>query len=172
MRKIILILLVCLFPMAVQAEEYKILNQGNLPACTAYAIATWFDIVGDPEIDPVELYNSVNTDGVDGINAVETLNYLISQGAITAWEVVPKEDIPAALEESPLLLSTFTDKRDWKDGNITKDGDIMSLHMTVLTGYNGKYYTGINSWGSNWGFGGKYHLYNTNAIFEAFKITK
>lgn len=171
MRKIILILLVCLFPMAAHAGEYEILNQGRLNACTEYAVTTCIDIMGEPtDIDPKKAYRYLNADGYQCIT--DTLAYYIIKGAIESYTQITPGAIDAMLDDDiPVIVITWQDEDDWIDGDITVDKkEFYGTHASVLIGRTEEYYIGINSWGENWGYGGLYHLYSLYIVGEAYTI--
>lgn len=151
--------------------DYKILNQSNLNACTEYAVTTCIDVMGEPtDIDPKQAYYDLNDDGQQWLS--ETLDYYVSQGAITAYKRLPKADIDAHLEAGePVIVVTWHDADDWTDGDITSENsEFYGTHASVLIEKTPEYYIGVNSWGENWGYDGIYHLHDIRIVGAAFTI--
>ena len=161
-RKLIIILIAIAISLVatlvkVNAADYKILDQGQRRACVVYAVETYIDIVGEPSDIGVD--KAIKDLGKDATDPAKVLPYYVSSGAITGFERIHGiSEIDTALETSPVLLMTWTDLTDWKDGNITvPQKRFKFLHATVLIS-KGEYYTGVNSWGENWGFNGHYRM--------------
>ena len=152
-------------------SDYEILNQGSLNACTEYAVTTCIDIMGEPtDIDPVEAYYDLNGDNYQDIT--ETLDYYVSHGAIESYIKITPSAIDTYLEAgTPVIAITWQDAEDWRDGEITvPELDFYGTHATVLIGKEGGVYTGVNSWGAEWGNGGLYRLYDLNIMGSAYVI--
>lgn len=152
-------------------SDYKILNQGNLNACTEYAVTTCIDIMGEPtDIDPKQVYRQLSADGHNCIT--ETLDYYVGNGAIESYIKITPSAIDAYLEVgTPVIAITWQDAEDWRDGEITVPKLIfVGTHASVLIGKEGKVYTGVNSWGAEWGNDGLYHLHGLNIIGSAYAI--
>ena len=141
----------------INAADYKILNQGQRRACVVYAMETYIDVVGLPSDIGVD--KAINDLGQSKEDIHAVLEYYTSRGAITGFTKLDGiEEIDTALETSPVLLVTWTDLSDWKDGNITvPQRRFKYLHATVLIS-KGDYYLGVNSWGKNYGFDGHYRV--------------
>lgn len=153
--------------------DYEILDQKNIGACTEYAVNTCIDIMGEPtKINPLTAYKALNNDGNQ--NITDTLNYYVSQGAISAYtKITPSAiEIDKYLEmEIPVIVVTWQDAEDWRDGIITVNSmEFLGTHASVIVEKTQDYYVGVNSWGKNWGFAGHYRLYNPCIIGSAFVI--
>ena len=167
-RKVILILLAVAIGLIVALVEvnatYEVLNQGERPACMVYAVETCIDVMGEPSDIGVDKA-ICDIDGNLG-NDKAVLDYYVSRGAITSYELVDR------ITEYPVIVITWIDFDDWEDGKIKGNKLIYTtLHASVLTGRTGKYYTGVNSWGREWGFDGHYRLYNYQIVRRVWKIT-
>ena len=152
-------------------SDYKILNQGNLNACTEYAVTTCIDVMGEPtDIDPKRAYYDLNDDNYQDI--AETLDYYVSKGAIESYTKITMAEIDAYLETgTPVIFCSWIDAEDWADGEITvPELDFYGTHVTVLIGKEDGVYAGINSWGTEWGNDGLYHLYDLNIMGSAYVI--
>lgn len=167
-RKIILTLIatttaLILALIEVNATEYKVLNQGDRPACMIYAVETCIDVLGDPShIGADKAYIDLGEDSKD---AEKVLDYYTSQGAIEGYERIEE------ITDFPVIIITWMDMTDWRDGSITVPKRVFrNLHATVLIGREDDYYIGVNSWGRTWGYGGRYRLYDLSIIGKAYRL--
>ena len=171
MKKLLLVAIALLLTTqpAFAGSDYEILNQGNLNACTEYAVTTCIDIMGEPtDIDPKQVYRRLSADGYNCIT--ETLDYYVSNGAIESYIKITPSAIDTYLEAgTPVIAITWQDAEDWRDGEITVPNLVfVGTHASVLIGKEDGVYTGVNSWGAEWGNDGLYHLYDLNIIGSAY----
>ena len=174
MRKFVFVLMmvICCTQFAFSGE-YKVLDQGRLNACTEYAVTACIDIMGEPtSINPITAYNKLSADGYNDIT--ETLQYYKEIGAIDNYmKITPSAiNINQYLEHDiPVVIVTWHNGKDWIDGDITaEDRNFYGNHASVLEKKEANYYVGVNSWGENCGYGGKYHLYDLSIIGSAYII--
>ena len=171
-RKLIIILIAIAISLVatlvkVNAADYKVLKQEGR-SCTVYAVETYIDIVGNPA--KVGAKKAIKALGKDIGDVRNVISYYVSQGAVAGFEKI--DNIDEYIGDFPILVITWVDVNDWQDGDITVPGMVFTdLHATVLIEKNDEYYTGVNSWGTKWGYDGLYHLYSTIPIGSAYILT-
>lgn len=84
------------------------------------------------------------------------------------------------IKKHVIIIGTALDRENWKDGileageNSTTDGHGTWLFdFDEITEINGltEYYVGVNTWGGDWGFDGKYYMKYNYAPFILWAYT-
>jgi hypothetical protein len=159
-----------------------VLDQGNLGACTGYAITQWLNchpahkprsraLQGDKavslysratQVDPWDgWYNPATGVEDTGSSGLAVCKAAQEAGLIGGyrWIFGGVAQLAAALQDGPVLAGTV-----WLDGMfapslagwLNVSGSPVGGHEYVIVGYNrpSRYFTMLNSWGEGWGRGG------------------
>lgn len=131
-------------------------------------LVTALDVALNCGLCPAEEYGTNNAD-----RAAE-------QYKITTYSAISHKQFKDNLiRDRVIIIATRLSQDNWQDGILQTDTDIVTeRHASYLIGFDeiteidGRkdYYIGVNSWGEQWGFAGKYYMrYNfAPSILDAF----
>lgn len=150
-------------------EVTHIFDQGNLPACQSFAVATLVTALTRKEVDAVKLFNMCNRGGM-GTNLPRVLDICCKQGVPMVDGTIQKvttgmvnrniSDLRYNIDRhGGIVVSYDLYDKDPIERRIDTNGMLCrrpwSLHAMAITDYTEKAFTFINSWGANWGTKGK-----------------
>jgi hypothetical protein len=166
----------------VRHQHYgPVLDQGDVGACTGYAMAQWLNthpahkprtpyLPGDTalhfysratQLDPWDgwynLATKVEDTGSSGLAACKAAK---EQGYITGyqWIFEGTPQLIAALQHTPVMAGTvwLANMSKPQGGYLNVSGNTVGGHEYVIIGWNqpSKYFTMLNSWSDGWGRNG------------------
>lgn len=163
-------ILVLLFCTPVSAQVSK---QGK-NQCVAYAVVNAIEAqarLSGTEVDysPKWLYRECKKiDGIKQSGTTVRVALTIAQREGWIGEFYKVEDIKEHLDNGKFVIITTEVRQNWRSGLILpSEKPFQYWHTTYLEGY-GEYYLGVNSWGTRWGYEGRYKMSLDYEIREAW----
>lgn len=144
--------------------DYTVRNQGKEKSCSYYAAATYLDVLGYDVSDPSNAYKK------NGGDYPDAFRYYSEETSLTYLKIQPHEIDYYLSCHYPVFVVLWVHNDDWKDGDIevTPEYYFPEKHCAVLIRKEDGYYTGINSWGTRWGYNGLFRLYSKRIIGSAW----